>query len=77
MLLAMHFDRKVIDIDRRVADSTSTGGALDLDGAIEIGLETVTLSFTHRVVFSAFEGCCFLHVEHGRSRDGFLFFPSW
>ncbi len=48
-------------------------GALDFDAAVEIGLEKVNLSFTHRVVFSVFEGFCFLPVKRGRSRDGFLF----
>jgi hypothetical protein len=43
--------------------------ALDFDKAVEIGLEKDTLSFTHRVVFYVFEGCCFLPVKHGRSRD--------
>jgi len=51
-------------------------GALDFDGAVEIGLEKVTLSFTHRVVFSVFEGCCFLPVQRGRSPDGSLYFPK-
>jgi len=51
-------------------------GALNFNGAVEIGLEKVTLSFTHRVVFSVFEGCCFLPVKRGISRDGFLFFPK-
>jgi len=43
-------------------------------GGIE--LEQITLSFTHRVVFSVFDECGFLPVQRGRSRDGLLVFPK-
>jgi len=50
--------------------------ALNMDGAGETGLDQVALSFTHRVVFSVFEGCCFFPLKRRRSRDGYLFFSK-
>jgi hypothetical protein len=52
-------------------------GGLDLDGAVEIGLEQVTLSFNHRVVLSVFAGSGFLPKNTGDHVTAYSFFRGW